>query len=78
VAPLGARGWAICRKALKELVKTTQANRLAALSSPALWQGPRILSAPAMGFCDAGIAGGQAVPLRQQLAPCLSHFLISA
>jgi tRNA(Ile)-lysidine synthase len=77
VAPLGARGWAICRKALKEQGKTLHINRLAALATPALWEGPRLLSAPAAGFCEAKPAGAQTAPLRQQLAPRLSHFLIS-
>ncbi len=77
VAPLGAQGWAICRKALKKQGKTLQANRLAALASPALWQGEHVLSAPAAGFCDANLAATQTVPLRLQLAPRLSHFLIS-
>jgi tRNA(Ile)-lysidine synthase len=77
VAPLGAGGWAICRNALKKRGKTVQANRLAALASPALWQGSRLLYAPAARFTDAALAGPHAVPLRAQLAPRLSHFLIS-
>ena len=77
VAPLGAQGWAICRKVLKEQGKSLQANRLAALASPALWQGQRLLSGPAAGFCDANHGATGSVPLRLQLAPCLSHFLIS-
>ena len=77
VAPLGASGWAICRNALKKLGKTVQANRLAALASPALWQGARLLYAPAAGFTDMELAGAHTVPLRTQLAPRLSHFLIS-
>jgi tRNA(Ile)-lysidine synthase len=77
VAPLGAGGWAICRNALKERGKTLQANRLAALASPALWQGSRLVHAPCAGFTDAELAGPNAVPLRTQLAPRLSYFLIS-
>ncbi len=77
VAPLGARGWAICRKALKAQGKTLHANRLAALASPALWEGQHLLSAPAAGFFDAKFAGAQTAPFRQQLAPRLGHFLIS-
>ena len=57
VAPLGAAGWAICRKALKSQGKTVQANRLAALASPALWQGARLLCAPAAGFTDMRAGG---------------------
>ncbi len=77
VAPLGARGWAICRKALKEQGQTVQVNRLAALTSPALWQGARLVSAPALGFADAETAGICAEPLQVQLVPRLSHFLIA-
>ena len=77
VAPLGAGGWAICRNALKKRGKTLQANRLAALASPALWRGARLVHAPAAEFTDAELAGLRAVPLRTQLAPRLSYFLIS-
>ena len=77
VAPLGAGGWAICRNALKKRGKTLQANRLAALASPALWQGARLVHAPAADFTDAELAGSNAVPLQTQLAPRLSYFLIS-
>ena len=77
VAPLGAAGWAICRNALKKRGKTVQANRLAALATPALWQGSRLLYAPALRFADAELAGAHAVPLRTQLAPRLSYFLRS-
>jgi tRNA(Ile)-lysidine synthetase-like protein len=77
VAPLGAAGWAICRNALKKRGKSVQANRLAALATPALWQGSRLLYAPAVRFTDAELAGAHAVPLRTQLVPRLSHFLIS-
>jgi tRNA(Ile)-lysidine synthase len=77
LAPLGAGGWAICRNALKKRGKTLQANRLAALASPALWQGSRLVHAPAAGFTDAELAGPNAAPLRTQLAPRLSYFLIS-
>ena len=77
VAPLGAGGWAICRNALKERGKTLQANRLAALASPALWQGSRLVHAPCAGFTDAELAGPHAAPLQTQLAPRLSYFLIS-
>ena len=77
VAPLGAAGWAICRNALKKRGKTVQANRLAALATPALWQGSRLLCAPALRFTDEELADAHAVPLRTQLAPRLSYFLRS-
>ena len=77
VAPLGAPGWAICRDALKKLGKTVQANRLAALATPALWQGSRLLCAPALRFTDAELDAARAVPLRMELAPRLSYFLRS-
>ncbi len=77
LAPLGAPGWAICRKALKKRGKPVLTNWLAALTTPALWQGARLVSAPALGFADAEIAGTRAGPLRSQLSPRLSHFLNS-
>jgi tRNA(Ile)-lysidine synthase len=74
VAPLGALGWANCRKAMKERGKAVQANRLAAISSPALWQGRHLVSAPALGFADVETAGTSAGLLGVQLVPRLSHF----
>ena len=77
VAPLGALGWANCRKAMKERGKAVQANRLAAIASPALWQGRHLVSAPAVGFADAETAGARAGLLGVQLVPRLSHFRTS-
>ena len=64
VAPLGAGGWAICRNALKKRGKPLQANRLAALASPALWQGSRLVHAPCHGVyrCRAGLPRRRAAP----------------
>ena len=77
VAPLGALGWANCRKAMKERGKAVQANRLAAIASPALWQGRHLVSAPALGFADAETAGARAGLLGVQLVPRLSYFRTS-
>ncbi len=75
VAPLGARGWALCRKALKERHLVARIDRLAALTVPALWQEGRVICAPALGFADPRIAGAGAEPLRLKLVPRLRHFL---
>ena len=78
VAPLGALGWANCRKAMKERGKAVQANRLAALASPALWQGAAPRFGPSPGVCRCR---DRRHPRRRlfevQLVPRLSHFLTS-
>jgi tRNA(Ile)-lysidine synthase len=78
VAPLGAPGWAICRKALKERGKAVDVNRLAALASPALWLGQRLMVAPVLGFHGEEIAGVHVMSLQLQLVPRLSHFHTSS
>jgi len=75
VAPLGANGWAQCRKALQERHVGCRADRLAALTTPALWLNGRVSFAPALGFADAGITGAGEQPLMLKLVPRLSHFL---
>jgi tRNA(Ile)-lysidine synthase len=75
VAPLGTTGWAICRKALKEEGRAVEVNRLAALTSPALWQAGRLLSAPALHYTAAQPAGAEIPPLLVKLTPRLSNFL---
>ncbi|MGC2601163.1 MAG: tRNA lysidine(34) synthetase TilS [Rhodomicrobium sp.] len=74
VAPLGARGWALYRKALHERHLTSSAGRLAAVTTPALWDGARLIFAPALGFAGAGISSDPE-PVMLKLVPRLSHFL---
>jgi tRNA(Ile)-lysidine synthase len=74
VAPLGTAGWSICRKALKEQGKSAQVNRLAALTSPALWQGSRLVAAP--GVDPSGqLFPRETASFRYRIAPRLSNFL---
>ncbi len=75
VAPLGARGWALCLKALRERHLTSRADRLAALTTPALWHGNRLICAPALEFAGAGTTRADTEPLMLELVPRLSHFL---
>ncbi|MGO9170647.1 MAG: tRNA lysidine(34) synthetase TilS [Rhodomicrobium sp.] len=75
VAPLGAGGWAICRKAFKDRHLAFNANRLAALAAPALWRDGLLLSAPALDFVDGKAGGNAAGAARVELVPRLSHFL---
>lgn len=75
VAPLGARGWTICRKALKERRLPVHADRLAALTTPAIFQGGRPIFAPVLGFSDREIFHARPEPFRLQLVPRLGRFL---
>ncbi len=74
VAPLGARGWALYRQALHERHLASRTDRLAALTTPVLWQGSRLIFAPALGFAGAGLSGDLEPPTLA-LVPRLSHFL---
>ena len=76
VAALGERGWAACRKALKAQGLSLKANRLAALTTPALWMGQELLAAPALNY-DASEPPGAAAssPATLKLLPPLDHFV---
>ncbi len=76
VAPLGERGWAACRKAFEARGFSLKANRLAALTTPALWTGQDLLAAPALNYDaiePAGAAGTGSASLK--LLPRLDHFV---
>ncbi len=71
--PLGPGGWAIYRKELKERRLPIAANRLAVLTTPALWLSDRLIAAPALDFVQPAHPGEP--PAQLQLVPRLSHFL---
>jgi len=75
VRQLGADGWLAYRKAMKESRQAASPNRLAAITTPALWKGSCLICAPALGFFDAGAGEGHARPLVAALAPSLARFL---
>ncbi|MGO8955678.1 MAG: tRNA lysidine(34) synthetase TilS [Rhodomicrobium sp.] len=75
VVPLGASGWAMCRKAFKDRPVMPMANRLAALTSPALWRDGLLLSAPSLDFVNPEARGNAAGAAWAELVPRLSHFL---
>ncbi len=74
VRQLGADGWAFYKKAMKERGQPAETDRLAALTTPALWKGNRLVCAPMLGF-DAQADGGPHKPVEAALAPCLAVFL---
>ncbi len=73
LTPLGERGWTIYRRCQKDRPASLRVNRLAALTTPALWQGGELLAAPALGYAATAWTGPS--PLALTLAPRLSHFL---
>ncbi len=73
VRQLGAHGWALYKKAMKEKGGCASADRLAALTTPALWQGNRLICAPMLDF-DARPGGGQGKPVEAALIPRLAVF----
>ncbi len=70
VRQLGADGWLSLRKAMKARGLPLEANRLAALTTPALWKGNRLMCAPLLNFSDA-----EAKPVEAALIPSLACFL---
>jgi tRNA(Ile)-lysidine synthase len=74
-APLGPEGWAICGKRLKGRGLTLRGDRLAALTTPALWRDGGLLCAPLLEFANAGLAPDASPLAAVQLAPRLSQFL---
>jgi tRNA(Ile)-lysidine synthase len=52
LAPLGAKGWSVVRKAAETNSLILPADRRAAESAPALWKDDQILAAPCLGFVN--------------------------
>ena len=74
VRQLGADGWLTYKKAMKEKGLSITATRIAALTTPALWKGNRLLCAPLLSFSEPmGDAAAEAA-----LAPSLARFLTAA
>jgi tRNA(Ile)-lysidine synthase len=77
VRQLGAEGWIAYKRSLAREGGRPAEERLAALTTPALWRGNRLVSAPAIGF-DASPGGGAEKPITVKLAPILAAFLTPA
>ncbi|MGA7326138.1 MAG: tRNA lysidine(34) synthetase TilS [Rhodomicrobium sp.] len=74
VAPLGEKGWALWRKT-NEPERDLSTNRLAALTTPALWRAGKLLSPLALPFSSS--VAGEAItpPVSSKLVPRLVYFL---
>ncbi len=71
VRQLGADGWLSYKKVMKEKGLPIKATRLAALTTPALWKGNRLLCAPLLSFSEPT----SGPPVEAALAPGLARFL---
>jgi tRNA(Ile)-lysidine synthase len=72
VRPLGEPGWTAWRRERKQLGLSAEANRLAALATPALWRVDKLLAAPVI----SGEGHASTVPsVTAKLAPPLARFL---
>ncbi len=76
VRQLGADGWLLYKNVMKERGAPVEPDRLAALTTPALWKENRLVCAPALGFA-ADKAGDAPNPMEALLAPRLAAFLTS-
>ena len=70
VRQLGADGWLSLKKTMKEKGLLLEANRLAALTTPALWKGNRLMCSPILSFSHE-----EAKPVEAALSPSLARFL---
>lgn len=75
VAPLGEKGWALSRKAIREPKLSSRVDRIAAAATPALWLNGCLSYVPAFGLTAEGMPGIGPEPLAIRLTPRLSHFL---
>ncbi len=75
VRQLGADGWLSLKKMMKERGLPLEANRLAALTTPALWKGDRLMCAPVLSFSRAEGNALSAKPVEAALTPALARFL---
>ena len=75
VRQLGADGWLSCKKVMKERGLSPATSRLAALTTPALWKGNRLMCAPLLSFSDPVGDASAANPVDVTLAPRLARFL---
>ena len=75
VRQLGADGWLSCKKVMKERGLSPATSRLAALTTPALWKGNRLMCAPLLSFSDPVGDAAAANPVDVALAPRLARFL---
>jgi tRNA(Ile)-lysidine synthase len=74
-APLGPEGWTLCRKEFKERGLAPHGDRLAALTTPALWRDGVLLCAPLLKFSKTGLTADACPLAAVRLAPQLSHFI---
>jgi tRNA(Ile)-lysidine synthase len=78
VRQLGADGWLSYKKAMKEKGLPITATRLAALTTPALWKGNRLVCAPLLSFSEPTGHAAAGQPAEAALAPSLARFLTAA
>ncbi len=75
VRQLGADGWLLYKKVMKERGLPITATRFAALTTPALWKGNHLICAPLLSFSEPMGDALAAQPAQAALAPGLARFL---
>jgi tRNA(Ile)-lysidine synthase len=78
VRQLGADGWIFYKKTMKGRGLPITAPRLAALTTPALWKGNRLICAPLLNFAEPTGDAAAGPPAEAVLVPSLARFLSSA
>jgi tRNA(Ile)-lysidine synthase len=78
VRQLGADGWISYKKTLKERGLPITATRLAAVTTPALWKGNRLICAPLLNFAEPMGDEAAGPPAEAALVPSLARFLSGA
>ncbi len=74
VRQLGAEGWRTYKKVIRDRRLVPYGDRLAALTTPALWKDNFLICAPALGFFNANDDRFPAQPVEAALSPSLARY----
>ncbi len=75
VKPLGAQGWITYRSAMRKRMCQMALDRLAALTTPAVWKGTTLICAPVLGFINDEFIQPSTQPVIAAMVPSLARFL---
>jgi tRNA(Ile)-lysidine synthase len=78
VRQLGAEGWLFYKKSMTERGLPITATRLAALTTPSLWKGNRLMCAPLLSYSEPMGDASTGQPAEAALAPSLARFFTAA
>lgn len=75
IRPLGAKGWASYSKSSQAVVKQEKISRLAALTTPAIWEGETLISVPLLSWVRPARGEASHAGVQVTLLPKLADYL---